>query len=164
MVSAPSSYVRYHRAANLPDNWIAIGDSVMKINPADGQGCSKATIGAMILNSLMHSIILDHVLNPFKGFSKRFFEAQKDKIEPFWSGNKLVDYAYAGTDPVPGEKLSDGTWLRWYLHGLNRASEYDIEISSALWHVGMMLAPSIDLFQPKFMIRVLRGSLHKKFF
>ncbi|KAG6918619.1 hypothetical protein DXG01_013030 [Tephrocybe rancida] len=85
----PSSYVRYHKAANLPGNWIAIGDSVMKINPADGQGCSKATIGAVTLNTLLYSINLvnseaDTLSDPFGGFSERFFKVQNDKIESFW--------------------------------------------------------------------------------
>jgi hypothetical protein len=26
---APTSYVQYHRATNLPSNWVALGDSVM---------------------------------------------------------------------------------------------------------------------------------------
>ncbi|KAF8219398.1 hypothetical protein L208DRAFT_1418297, partial [Tricholoma matsutake] len=32
----PLSYIRYHQAPDLPKNWIAIGDSVMKVNPIYG--------------------------------------------------------------------------------------------------------------------------------
>ncbi|KAG6864006.1 hypothetical protein C0991_001153, partial [Blastosporella zonata] len=86
----PSSYVQYHKAANLPKNWIAIGDSVMKINPADGQGCAKATIGAATLNTLLRSIALKPQemrhdrSDPFDDFSRKFFQVQKDKIESLW--------------------------------------------------------------------------------
>ena len=33
---APTSYIRYKQADNLPNNWIAIGDSVMRVNPIYG--------------------------------------------------------------------------------------------------------------------------------
>ena len=33
---APLSYNQYHLAWNLPNNWIAIGDSVMRMNPIYG--------------------------------------------------------------------------------------------------------------------------------
>jgi hypothetical protein len=33
---APSIFTRYHDANNLPVNFIAIGDSIMKLNPIFG--------------------------------------------------------------------------------------------------------------------------------
>ncbi|KAG6827587.1 hypothetical protein H0H92_011210 [Tricholoma furcatifolium] len=121
----PCSYVRYHLATDLPRNWIAIGDSVMKINPADGQGCAKATIGAITLNTLFHALPASRKdPDVFGNFSKEFFEAQKDKIESLWSGTKLVDYGFKSTLPVAGEQLSEGSWLRWYLRRLNQAATH----------------------------------------
>ncbi len=40
-LSAGSSYIRYERAVNLPSNWVALGDSVMRVNPIYGYGCSR---------------------------------------------------------------------------------------------------------------------------
>ncbi|KAL1720184.1 hypothetical protein EV715DRAFT_197336 [Schizophyllum commune] len=34
--TGPRSYTRYHRAGDLPSNWMAIGDSVMTLNPIFG--------------------------------------------------------------------------------------------------------------------------------
>jgi hypothetical protein len=34
--AAPSVYVQYHLAKNIPSNFIAIGDSVLKLNPVRG--------------------------------------------------------------------------------------------------------------------------------
>jgi hypothetical protein len=33
---APTTYIRYHGAPYLPRNWIAIGDSIMSVNPVFG--------------------------------------------------------------------------------------------------------------------------------
>ena len=35
---APSYYYRFHQAVNLPSNWVALGDSIMRINPVFGCG------------------------------------------------------------------------------------------------------------------------------
>jgi hypothetical protein len=34
--TAPSYYYRFHQAVNLPSNWVALGDSIMRINPVFG--------------------------------------------------------------------------------------------------------------------------------
>lgn len=69
----PCSYIRYQDIPNLPSNFIAVGDSMLQLNPiyasvtmllptlslrADlalmcRQGCSKAMMGAITLNSLL---------------------------------------------------------------------------------------------------------------
>jgi hypothetical protein len=36
LLIAPATYIRYHQAPNLPKNWVAIGDSVMSVNPVYG--------------------------------------------------------------------------------------------------------------------------------
>ncbi|KAJ7797186.1 hypothetical protein B0H14DRAFT_3494049 [Mycena olivaceomarginata] len=33
---AATSYIRYHKATNLPSNFIAVGDSIMAVNPTFG--------------------------------------------------------------------------------------------------------------------------------
>ena len=35
-VAGPLSYIQYHKAETLPDNFVAVGDAVMKLNPIYG--------------------------------------------------------------------------------------------------------------------------------
>lgn len=47
-LAAGSSYIRYEKAVNLPSNWVALGDSVMRVNPVFGyawvESCSSELI------------------------------------------------------------------------------------------------------------------------
>ncbi|PBK60674.1 hypothetical protein ARMSODRAFT_897726 [Armillaria solidipes] len=148
---APSTWIRYERGVNLPSNWIAAGDSVMRVNPIFGQGCSKAIYGAICLNKLLQTV---PVSIP-KDFSKKYFRMHADKIEPLWSTTKVVDYAFATTVPVSGETLSEGAWLRWYIKRLTDLSFTDAQAGSALWHFRVLLAPPIDLLQVALVLKVV---------
>ncbi|KAK0215034.1 hypothetical protein IW262DRAFT_1404470 [Armillaria fumosa] len=148
---APSNWIRYERGVNLPSNWIATGDSVMRVNPIFGQGCSKAIYGAICLNTLLQIVPASIP----KDFSKKYFRMHADKIEPLWSTTKVVDYAFATTVPVSGETLSEGAWLRWYIKKLTDLSFTDAKASSALWHLRVLLAPPADLLQPALVLKVV---------
>ncbi|KAK0489354.1 hypothetical protein IW261DRAFT_1327060, partial [Armillaria novae-zelandiae] len=104
-----SSYVRYEKAVNLPSNWVALGDSVMRVNPVFGQGCSKAFFGAVCLNKL-----LVNSTEIARDFSKKYFSIHAEKIKPLWTSLTASDYSYSTTVPLPGETLSEGSWIRWY--------------------------------------------------
>lgn len=55
---AGTSYIRYQLAANLPSNFIAIGDSVMTVNPLYAYGYSlRAAISA---NTLVAKVVPKH--------------------------------------------------------------------------------------------------------
>ncbi|PBK99981.1 hypothetical protein ARMGADRAFT_1074807 [Armillaria gallica] len=148
---APSTWIQYERGVNLPSNWIAAGDSVMRVNPFFGQGCSKAIYGAICLNKLLQTVAVSIP----KGFSKKYFRMHVDKIEPLWSMTKVVDYAFATTVPVPGETLSEGAWLRWYIKKLTDLSFTDAQAGSAIWHSGVLLAPPTDLLQLTLVLKVV---------
>ncbi|KAK0501777.1 hypothetical protein EDD18DRAFT_748896 [Armillaria luteobubalina] len=66
-----------------------------------------------------------------------------------------LDYMYPTTVPIPGETLSQSSWLRWYMKRLTILSFTDNQAASALWHVRTLLAPSIDTFQPGLIFKVL---------
>ncbi|KAK0188416.1 hypothetical protein F5146DRAFT_1055146 [Armillaria mellea] len=145
-----SSYIRYEKGVKLPSNLIALGDSVMKVNPIYGHGCTKAFFGAICLNVLLQNLTEIH-----ESFSNRFFRMQAEKITPLWNGTKVGDYLYPTTVPIPGETLSHGSWLRWYMKRLTILSFTDDQAASALWHVRTLLAPSIDTLQPGLVFKVM---------
>ncbi|KAK0501778.1 hypothetical protein EDD18DRAFT_1347849 [Armillaria luteobubalina] len=74
-----SSYVQYEKGVSLPSNLIALGDSVMKVNPMYGHGCAKAFFGAVCLNVLLQNSTEIH-----ESFASRFFRMQAEKIVPLW--------------------------------------------------------------------------------
>ncbi|KAK0501762.1 hypothetical protein EDD18DRAFT_1347834 [Armillaria luteobubalina] len=144
-----SSYIRYERAVNLPTNWIAMGDSVMRVNPVYGQGCSKAFFGAICL----HKLLMTSTVVP-RDLSKKYFSIHAQKIRPLWESLKVGDYSFPTTTPIPGETLSKGSWLRWYMKKLIILSFTDDQAGSALWHFRSLLAPSIDALQPGLILKV----------
>ncbi|PBK82809.1 hypothetical protein ARMGADRAFT_686101 [Armillaria gallica] len=145
-----SSYIRYEKAVNLPSNWIALGDSVMRVNPIYGQGCTKAFFGALCLNTLLRTLTVIP-----KGFSKKYFDMHKTKIAPLWHATKTGDYAYPTTVPVAGETLAKGSWLRWYMKKLYAVALSDAQAGSVLWHSRVLLAPSTDIFQLGLILKIL---------
>ncbi|KAK0197957.1 hypothetical protein F5146DRAFT_1017606 [Armillaria mellea] len=147
-----SSYIKYENAVNLPANWVALGDSVMRVNPIYGQGCSKAIFGAICLDKLLR----DLTVIP-KGFSKKYFSIHSEKIKPIWMSLKASDYAFSETVPLPGETLSNGSWLRWYSKKLTVLSFNDEQAGSALWHIRSLLAPPTDAFQLGLILKVCRS-------
>ncbi|KAK0195803.1 hypothetical protein F5146DRAFT_997316 [Armillaria mellea] len=111
-----SSYIRYEKAVNLPSNWVALGDSVMRVNPVYGQGCTKAFFGALCLNTLLRELDRD---------SPRLFQevlwhacSQDRTTLVTRHATKTGDYAYPTTVPVAGETLAKGSWIRWYMKKL----------------------------------------------
>ncbi|KAK0501788.1 hypothetical protein EDD18DRAFT_1347857 [Armillaria luteobubalina] len=147
----PSTWIQYEKGVNLPSNWLAAGDSVMKVNPLHGHGCSKAMYGAICLNQLLQTIQSSIP----EDFSQKYFRMQAAKIEPLWSSTKVADYAFGSTEPVPGETRSEGALLRWYMKRLMILSFTDARAGSAIWHFRVLLAPSIDLLQPRLVFKVL---------
>ncbi|KAF8221557.1 hypothetical protein L208DRAFT_1327277 [Tricholoma matsutake] len=147
------SYIKYHQARNLPDNYIAIGDSILRVNPIYGHGCSKAIMGAVTLNTVLKSTDSQNYLPV--DFSKRFFDAQAAKIDPIWEGTKILDYGFNCTVPVEGETLRTGAFLRWYLRRLHMVSFRDRQAGLASWEGIHLLSPSIDYFQPGIVLKIL---------
>ncbi|KAK0188411.1 hypothetical protein F5146DRAFT_1055132 [Armillaria mellea] len=142
---APSTWIRYEKGVNLPSNWVAAGDSVMRVNPIFG--VLQAIYGAICLNKLLQTVPISIP----KDFSKKYFQMHTDKIELLW----CLDYAFATTVPVPGETLSEGAWLRWYIKKLTDLAFTDAQAASALWRLQVLLAPPNDLLQPALVLKVV---------
>ncbi|KAJ7578566.1 hypothetical protein C8J56DRAFT_1016531 [Mycena floridula] len=143
--SKPPTYVRYHKAVCLPDNFVALGDSVMNINPIGGQGISKSLMGTICLNEVLRELPSGSPAIP-SSFSSRFFKMQAHKIESLWTGTKTRDYGFPTTIPLPGETLEKGKFLRWYMGRLMRlVHQGDKSVSSSLWHAAQLFLPSVRL-------------------
>ncbi|KAK0442353.1 hypothetical protein EV421DRAFT_1736217 [Armillaria borealis] len=114
----------------IPEGWYAMLDMLKEVQ--DTMKCSQTSTidldSTRVLESDLRCISIP------KDFSKKYFRMHADKIESIWSTTKVIDYAFATTVPVPGEILSEGAWLRWYIKKLTDLSFTDAQAASALWH------------------------------
>ncbi|KAH7890095.1 hypothetical protein F5I97DRAFT_1801450 [Phlebopus sp. FC_14] len=155
----PSKYFRFHEVSHLPSNFIAIGDSLIHLNPVFGHGIPSTVLGCIALNKSLNDLATwdgtEVSLLP-ADFSRRFFKAQWRKVEQFWC---VPHYGYKTTKPSTGESLSVGSWKRFYVHHFKLLSSKDVEVGEVWWHTAMLLAPSIDMFHPRIVLKVLFHAL-----
>ncbi|KIL56560.1 hypothetical protein M378DRAFT_16991 [Amanita muscaria Koide BX008] len=155
----PNIYTAFHRAGNMPSNWIAVGDSIMTINPMSAQGISKILLGVATLNSLLHKEGPGRLT---ENFANQFFHAQAEKIEPMWRSVKGVDYYFDTTTPIAGETLSTDWFIRSYIRAFLKLATKNNDAGSIMWHVFNFLAPPIDYFHPYFVPRVLLEMIRER--
>ncbi|KAF8529794.1 hypothetical protein JB92DRAFT_2859630 [Gautieria morchelliformis] len=157
----PTVYIKYHLARNIPSNFIAIGDSVLNINPVRGQGCTKACVEAVTLNSLLIKCPATPTGNT-KGtenplpldFSRNFFDLQAKRTGGLWDTYKSQDYAWKTTTPAKGDSLDTGAWKRAYGKALLRLATKDRDVSAVFWHVVNWLTPPTELFSPIIILKL----------
>ncbi|KAJ7814291.1 hypothetical protein B0H14DRAFT_2522274 [Mycena olivaceomarginata] len=151
---APTSYIRYHKATNLPSNFIAVGDSIMTVNPTFGEGCTKAFRGALCLHNVLRRVKTTRNTLP-ANFSTKFFLEQFDKIDWAWQNTRLMDYSIPTTEPLPGESLSSGSYLRWYIAQLQQLSITDDDAAWVLYNSSHGTASPIDALYPRLVLKIL---------
>ncbi|KAF8996684.1 hypothetical protein BDZ89DRAFT_1171481 [Hymenopellis radicata] len=157
----PSFWTHYEKTSNLPANWIALGDSVCRFNPIFGQGCPKALLGVLTMNSLLYEVSpVDQTVSRGPvipdNFSHRFFKAQAPKIKVVWDSAKVMDYGMATTIPAAGETLAVGSINRWLIRHMQLLSLTDEATGSVLWHSQMMLnSVPVDALHPVLVAKVL---------
>ncbi|KAJ3756973.1 hypothetical protein EV360DRAFT_84459 [Lentinula raphanica] len=185
MFVPPTTYIKYHEVANLPSNFVAIGDSAMSsklttfdfvlniwlimslsrrftilfngsVDPIYGQGCTKALLGAAVLHNALSSVSL-HMELP-KDLSKKFFEANFQKTDNFWQLTRILDYEIPCTIPIPGEDLQSGGSIRWYLRRLLILATKDEQAAEVAWEGSMALGTSVDLFHPWMVLKIIFNS------
>ncbi|KZV86198.1 hypothetical protein EXIGLDRAFT_774853, partial [Exidia glandulosa HHB12029] len=149
------SRLHYTRAAKiLPRNFIALGDSHMRMNPRFGEGTTKAALSALTLDGVLRD------LSPQDpSFGATFFKRLDSRTGQVWDGAKYADYGHVTTTPASGESLTDGKFPRWFNGKLYATLETSPAASSALWHVGQFIAPPLDLFAPAVLWAVLRETV-----
>ncbi|KAF9041972.1 hypothetical protein BDZ89DRAFT_1128660 [Hymenopellis radicata] len=152
-----TAHIRYHLAADIPSNFIAIGDSVMSVNPTFAQGSSKAFMGAVALNNTLRKVKTAKQLPD--NFSKQFFAQQHTKIDGYWQQTRLMDYGIPSTIPIPGESLSSGAWFRAYIRRLQLLATTDDHAALAMYNGIFGVGTPLDPLHPALVVKVLWGML-----
>ncbi|KAG8851229.1 hypothetical protein FRB96_009432 [Tulasnella sp. 330] len=150
-------WLKYNEMASdaLPRNFVAIGDASMNLNPAGGQGCSKAMSDAITLDACLRRTPSQTRELPYD-FSLQYFQKQAARIKPIWTSMKDQDYAFGLTQPVKGETLAVGAFRRRYRQAALKLCAKDPEVFKQILNVMYLLAPPTDVFAPMLAIRIFR--------
>ncbi|KAL1678036.1 hypothetical protein EV122DRAFT_278668 [Schizophyllum commune] len=158
VVVPPRSYMRWDQVGDLPANWLAVGDAVLRVNPVYAQGLSHILHSMATFDACLREVWVDGQSAPTKlpaTFARTFFARQHQKIVPIWESNKTSDYAFATTTPCKGETLEKGAWLRWYFKRLRYLMQEDTDITRRMVWVGSFLAPDVDVLAPSVLLKVV---------
>ncbi|KAL5485239.1 hypothetical protein ACEPAI_7881 [Sanghuangporus weigelae] len=148
------SWIKYEKAAYLPKNFVAVGDSVMQVNPTFGQGFSKAVASVVTLDSTLRSrSVINSTVIP-DGFSARYFKSQAQRTAMAWEGTKPIDYLFPTTKPVEGEKPSDEYMNFKVTASMMWLSLKDEKLNSALYRAFNFLGPPGELMNPVSLAKV----------
>ncbi|KIK61241.1 hypothetical protein GYMLUDRAFT_166904 [Collybiopsis luxurians FD-317 M1] len=152
-----TAYIQYHKVANLPINFAALGDSVLSVNPLYGQGCTKAMLGAIALYTTLAQSETPEELPP--DFSERYFKEHFNKTDSLWQTTRVLDYGVPCTKPIAGEDLSSGRLLRWYIRKLWSLAIKDEQARRVVWDGAMGYGTSVDPLNPWLAVKVLWNSV-----
>ncbi|KAF8337542.1 uncharacterized protein EI90DRAFT_2991901 [Cantharellus anzutake] len=164
---------------SVPNNFIAVGDSIMRtyippffslsrhqsdsipfmigVNPIFGQGVSKVLFNATVLNSTLHKALksaAEHAELP-QGFSRSYFKRAFPIDKGIFDSNRMLDYGQDSTIPQPDETLAFGTVFRMYCTLLLNFISHDGKSFEVLEDVLSGYRPFIDLMSPSFIFKSL---------
>ena len=138
----------FERAERLPENFLALGDSVCAFNPVYGQGMTIAAIGALTL----HECLSEHKSG--NGDLARQFQGRLAKVnEASWMLATSQDLRYRETE---GGTVSLKTrFMHKYMDYVLRQASFDVDVRHVLLKVFAMLVKPSALFHPKIVISIL---------
>jgi len=153
-----------YEAANLPANFVAIGDARMRVNPIFGQGTSKLLGDVTFLNSTLRSLFPSFPSGPISklpsNFSTSYFSCQVDTSKGYYDLTRMLDYGYPTTIPQEDETLEFGGWFRKYWIGLVSLINRDPKAALTLAECIDGVIPGLDLFHPS----IAAGIFFKRWF
>ncbi|KAG8887483.1 hypothetical protein FRB98_009564 [Tulasnella sp. 332] len=148
------SFIKYHEAqkGTLPSNWVTVGDATIKLNPIYGQGCTKAMIDAVTLDSLLRLVPAQQDL-PLD-FSDKFFRKVVPRTRGMWDGNKANDYGFSTTQPAKGETLDENAFMRAFSRNFIYAGLESHKVQTTFMYATTGLTPRTDVFAPSILSRI----------
>ncbi|KAJ7066144.1 hypothetical protein C8F01DRAFT_694753 [Mycena amicta] len=155
----PTTYVRYHLATNLPSNFVALGDSVMTVNPLFGEGGSKAMRCAMALHKTLFRAQTTSGRTLPDSFSEDFFKEEHNRTDWLWENTRTMDYGAPTTEPIAGDSLSRGAFARWYATRLQRLAVTDYQAGKVMYESMIGFASPIDALHPNLLFKILWRAL-----
>ncbi|WP_439659312.1 FAD-dependent oxidoreductase [Lentzea sp. HUAS TT2] len=140
-----SRWNRFHQVPNWPRGLLALGDSVMSLNPVHGQGLTLAALNCTTLRTLLQ----EHDLSSEPLVFQRAI-ARTAKIP--WTSATTSDLGWSARKLPLGTRL-----LRWYTGRAFEGVPGNRRVYHAFIRVSQMLDHPAALFRPAVLFRVLLG-------
>jgi 2-polyprenyl-6-methoxyphenol hydroxylase-like FAD-dependent oxidoreductase len=142
---------RYERLDRLPAGLLVVGDAVCSFNPVYGQGMSVAALEALTLRR--------HLQRGVEPQPRRFFRDLARVVDVPWEMAAGGDLVFPG---VQGRRTLKVRLVSTYLARLHAAAVHDAHLAIAFTWVAGLVAPPQALLRPGIVLRVLRGSRHRR--
>jgi 2-polyprenyl-6-methoxyphenol hydroxylase-like FAD-dependent oxidoreductase len=145
----------FDRAGSLPENFIALGDSVCAFNPVYGQGMTIAAIGAITLRDCLQERKNGELgSTPFTvEFQRRLAKVN----EAPWMMATSQDLRYRET--IGASASVKTRFMHWYMDSVLRLASFDVQTREVLLRVFAMLIEPSALFQPRILLSSLGHAL-----
>jgi len=138
-----------------PNNFVALGDTVVTFNPSFGQGMTNAVMHAGALKDVLDAHIKDWPLHNFAGVSKKFQKAASAISFNFWAGVEPNDLQWPTTE---GERTRFKDFFAYFQKHVWKVAcnERDKLFQFNLVSNGLADPPSV-FFHPSFLFPVLKS-------
>ena len=133
---------RWERMDRVPDEFVAVGDSVCSLNPIYGQGMSVAALSALALRRHAH------------GPARRRTRAIASVTREPWEMAVGADLTLPGADRRPDRRQR---LLASYVARVHRAAGSDPRAGVGFMRVAGMVAPARSLMRPRLLVSALTG-------
>jgi len=147
---ATQNRVRRYDCAELPDNFLLLGDAVCAFNPVYGQGMTVASLGAVTLHK---NLIEQRRHGNLVGLSRRFQKQLAKVNEAPWMLATGEDYRYRETEG--GAPTARTTFMHRYMDQVIYLSTHSVAVRRVLMRAFNILVPPTALFHPRILFRVL---------
>jgi 2-polyprenyl-6-methoxyphenol hydroxylase-like FAD-dependent oxidoreductase len=148
---------RLDRIKRLPDNFVALGDSVCAFNPVYGQGMTIAAMGVMTLAETLAQERVRRRQGDWNGFSRSFQKKLAKVTRAPWLMATGEDFRYHEAEG--GSPTLMTSFMHKYMDQVVELATHNVAVRSILLQVMSMLLPTSALFRPAIFLRVLRQAL-----
>jgi len=152
---ATQNRVRRYGRAELPHNFLLLGDAVCAFNPVYGQGMTVASLGAVALH---RNLIEQRRHGNLVGLSRRFQKELAKVNEAPWMLATGEDYRYRETEG--GAPTAMNRFMHWYMDHVIDLSTHSVSVRRVLMRAFNILVPPTALFHPRVLFRVLVHGLY----
>jgi hypothetical protein len=142
-------WVKYHEhAPSLPLNFVALADSLTRLNPALGQGMAKAMVDVTTLDAVLRA-------SATSAIGPTFFKKLAARTSSIWMSTKTSDYAHDSCEPVSGETREFGARQRRFNGCIGkRVLAGDQDILLRMMGVRSWVLPPTDMLAPSVLLKL----------
>jgi len=150
--STTNLWHHYEKLPRWPDGFIVVGDAACAFNPVYGQGMTVAAKEAMLLDACLRR---QRPAGDLTGLAWRFQKELPRTTRPVWMLATGSDLRVPGAEG--GQPGRPRRFVNWYVDRVIALATEDILARELFTEVLNLNRPATALFDPRLVVRVLRG-------